>query len=253
MPFERAKCMLKRVADAGARDFVFAGGDPFIRRDIRLLVEVAKSLGLNVEIQTNCERIPPDIQDWIKQVDLFGLSLDGASPIVHDMMRMKKGNYSKVLKMADFLEKHQVNYIVRTVVSRPNFHNVVNIGALLRGRRNLIRWSLLEFSSIGEGARNADVYELQHREYLSIVEAARRAFSAEVDIDAYHGELKKRVYFLIRSDGEVYTTGVPQADGTYPTVGSIFEIEVSALLERLDVKFDAHENRYAHLMARPTA
>jgi MoaA/NifB/PqqE/SkfB family radical SAM enzyme len=240
--------MISRVASWGVRDFVFAGGDPFIRTDLRILVEAAKENGLKVELQTNCERRPPDLSDWISLVDLFGLSIDGASPVIHDMMRMRRGNHAKVLAMRDLLEARGVRYVVRTVVARPNSHNVVGIGELIRHGEGLARWSLLEFSPVGEGARNSSVYKVTPGEYQEVVEQARKAYGTQIAVDAYFGEAKKAVYFLVRSDGHVYTTENLRQDGTYPTVGSILTDDPEALLERLSIRVDRHAARYGALM-----
>jgi MoaA/NifB/PqqE/SkfB family radical SAM enzyme len=248
MPTPIAMKMISKVAEAGVRDFVFAGGDPLVRNDIGALVDHAKRSGLRVELQTNCEIIPSDLDDWIKKVDLFGFSIDGYLPSTHDEMRLKKGNQARVIAFIELVEKHGIKFVVRSLVSKKNYSDVPKIGELLCKYSGLKRWSLLEFTKVGDGFRNADLFVLDSSVYASVIESIKHQYEGQLEIDAYFDSQKANVYYLIRSDGSVYTTGKIQDDGTYPVVGSLINDSFSEIADRLHIEQERHRRRYLDLM-----
>jgi MoaA/NifB/PqqE/SkfB family radical SAM enzyme len=245
---KNARRIISKVAEFGFRDFVFAGGDPFIRKDIGELVLLADSLGLKVEVQTNCELIPKNIDDWIHKISLLGISIDGASADIHDDFRDKKGNFEKVISFLHKADQSGIPTVVRSVVAKPNYDSIPDVGSLLTGIRHLRKWSLLEFSAAGDGYLHQDFYGLEKSEFFRVTEDAERKWGNVFNIDIYHGDNKKNVYFLIQSNGDVYTTAGTDDAGKYRPVGNILEDDVGILVERLQIDFKKHRDRYAGLI-----
>jgi MoaA/NifB/PqqE/SkfB family radical SAM enzyme len=222
--------LIAAVRAAGAKRIVFAGGDPSLRPDIGVLVPWAKYLGLRVEIQTNGHHVRPAFKEALLEADLIGLSLDGATAEAHDRFRSTRGNFRRVLELLDFLERQDIQVIVRTVVTRRNYDDILDLGERLRGRKNLCRWSLLEFSPVGLGYRNQELYRLARPAFDELVETAYDRYSKDVAIDVYRLENKVGTYLLITPSGMVYGTEESTENGIYPPVGSILQHHLSGPL-----------------------
>jgi MoaA/NifB/PqqE/SkfB family radical SAM enzyme len=157
--------LLRIVKTSGAKTIVFAGGDPSLRADISELVNTAQKIGLDVEIQTNAHFQPQWFLDLLASVDLVGLSIDAYDPQSHDDFRGRKGNFDKVIRMLDFLAEKGVPVIIRSLLTTSNHESIPQLGEVLKKYQNIVRWSLLEFTAIGEGFQNQ--LELMHLSLLT--------------------------------------------------------------------------------------
>lgn len=173
---DHAEKLLAAIAASGVKTVVFAGGDPSLRRDIGYLLAYARELGLITEVHTNGQYAPERYRLALTGSDYVGLSLDGPIAELHDSFRGKPGNFKRVLDLFDFLEEAAIPMIVRTVVARPNYTRVADIGGLLARRRNLISWNLLEFSPVGSGYRNRLHYQLDRTQFNEAADKAIERF-----------------------------------------------------------------------------
>jgi pyruvate-formate lyase-activating enzyme len=241
---EKAEQLLAAIATSGVETAVFAGGDPSLRRDIGHLLAYARSLGLITEVHTNGQYAPERYQQALIGSDYVGLSLDGPSAELHDGFRGRPGNFRRVLELFDFLGEAAVPMIVRTVVARPNFTSVVDIGGLLAGRRNLISWNLLEFSPVGTGYRNRIAYQLDRTQFDAVANKALERFGETIHVYVSRLEDKSGTYVLVTPDGQVYGTLAPPADGIYPLVGSMLHEHLSDLSGAIGFRQERHEVLY---------
>ncbi len=245
-----ARRLLDAIATSGALGVVFAGGDPSIRPDISVLMRYAHSLGLNVEVQTNAQIVKPEFLEALVAADLVGLSLDGPDTATHDGFRDKPGNFDSVLSLLRVLESEKVPVVVRTIVARPNFLMVPRLAYLLNKLPNLVRWSLLEFSAVGDGFMNRERYELDRALFNVAVEDAARNFANPTKLNIYRDEDKIGTYALVTPSGYVYGTSETTVDGIHPTIGSILQEHLSVLVQGLPFSMKNHQQRYASLFGR---
>jgi radical S-adenosyl methionine domain-containing protein 2 len=250
LTFEDAKRLVSTVRTAGAQRIVFAGGDPSLRPDIGQLVDWALAVQLLVEIQTNAHHVTPAFKDALLRTDLVGLSLDGATEEVHDRFRSTRGNFKRVFDLLDFLEEADVQVIIRTVVARPNYESIIDLGEKLRTRKNICKWSLLEFSPIGSGHLNRSIYELDRSRFDDLGRQAIEEYGEDLEIDLYRLEDKVGTYVLLTPDGRVYGTTEASVDGVFPPIGSILERHLDELAGAVAFRSDQHEHRYAAVEVR---
>lgn len=239
-----AERLLAAVAAAGAETVVFAGGDPSLRRDIGHLLRRARALGLTTEVQTNAHHAPADFRQALIEADSVGLSLDGPTAEVHDRFRSTRGNFARVFKVLDLLERAGVPVIVRTVVAHPNFRQLADLGELLLPYGNVAFWHLLEFSAVGAGYRNRRMYELERVLFDEVVMQVTARYGGKLEILARRSEVKSGAYVMITPDGAVYGTAGETVDGRFPRVGSVLHDHLSELAERIEFRREVHEGRY---------
>jgi MoaA/NifB/PqqE/SkfB family radical SAM enzyme len=245
---KEAKLLLSAVRTGGSKAIVFAGGDPSIRPDITELIECAHSNDLGVEVQTNAHHLSPKFLDALRTVQLVGLSLDGPDSLTHDTFRSKPGNFDRVISLMRRLNEWNIPIIVRSVVAEPNFRRVPEIGRLLEGLTNVRRWSLLEFSPIGDGYLHQDTYTISRETFERVIRKAGDSPHGVAPIDVYGAEKKAGTYALITPSGLVYGTGGVVRDGVHSTVGSILQEHLVDLASKLPFSRQRHESRYLDIM-----
>ena len=104
MPFESAVTIIQRAPAAGVKTLVITGGEPFVHPRIFEIIELAKNLGLGVNITTNGTLLTRDLQRLKdSRVDSLSLSLDGFEAN-HDRLRGVDGTYSAVMNAIDVLK-----------------------------------------------------------------------------------------------------------------------------------------------------
>lgn len=240
--------LLKAVRCGGVRSVALVGGDPSIRQDIPLLVALAHSLGLQVEVQTNGHFLTPEFREVIEKVELVSLSLDGSDADSHDSFRDMPGNFNRVLAILKRLGEKNVPVCVRTLVSRRNYKSVPGIAHLINGMENIARWSLMEFSPVGDGFTNRQEYLLDTPLFDRAIAEAQARYVGPAQVDVYRSAAKVGTYLLITPDGRVYGTGTPLVNGLYPTVGSILSDHLSLLASRLPFSGENHRRRYEQVV-----
>ena len=184
----------------------------------------------------------------LEKADLVGLSLDGPDAYSHDSFREKPGNFDRVMDLLRGLNEKSIPMIVRTIVSKRNASGVPRIALLLGGLPSVVRWSLLEFSPIGEGATNRDKYLLDPSSFERIAKEAEQLFSGPATIDIYRAAAQAGTYALITPSGYLYGTTMSPADVFFPTVGSLLHDHLAILAERLPFSKDNHTKRYKRLI-----
>lgn len=98
---EEGKKLLREMAAIDAfRMLAFTGGEPMVRPDIYELVEYAAGLGLQSVIATNATLIDSRVARRLKDCGVAGLaiSLDAATPEIHDYIRNSEGAFKLALR-----------------------------------------------------------------------------------------------------------------------------------------------------------
>ncbi len=128
MPFESAVTIIQRAPAAGVKTLVITGGEPFVHPRIHELIELAKNLGLGVNITTNGTLLVKDI-DRIKnsRVDSLSISLDGFKEN-HDRLRGVDGTYDEVMRAIDVLKAETDIWInIYFVVTKENVRELAGV------------------------------------------------------------------------------------------------------------------------------
>ncbi len=128
MPFESAATIVQRAPAAGVKTLVITGGEPFVHPRIFELIELAKNLGLGVNITTNGTLLVKDL-DRVKnsRVDSLSISLDGFEE-THDTLRGVDGTYSEVMNAVDVLKAETDIWLnIYFVVTKQNVRELAKV------------------------------------------------------------------------------------------------------------------------------
>ncbi len=109
-----------------------SGGEPFIKEWILDLVEFISGQNLVVSLTTNASFINNEVAKRITEsgLSVLPLSLDSLKEETHDFLRGKKGVYSRVMEVLDYLSGNRgtlKSLNIQTVISAVNLDDVVEI------------------------------------------------------------------------------------------------------------------------------
>ena len=117
---------LKEARERGANIAAFEGGEPTIRKDLRLLIEYARKIGFKqISITTNGQML--SIEKFAKSLIDAGLthmviSVHGHTPELHDLHTRVKGSFERIRKGIANMRKFGIRYIgSNTVITRYNY------------------------------------------------------------------------------------------------------------------------------------
>ncbi len=146
------KGVFDQVADwAGAVGLNFAGGEPFLRKDLPELIGYATSLGFTVTSNTNAtlfnKRKVQEVAD--AGLDILYVSLDGMTAGTHDHMRGEVGTYDKVMRSLDLLEPFEKpRVIIAMIVSQRSVPEIIDMAEWTREREYQVVYQPL-FNTFG--------------------------------------------------------------------------------------------------------
>ena len=239
------------VSTSGAKTLSLAGGDPLLRRDILTLTNFAHELGLRVEIQTNGHALNADGLEALMHCHRVCLSLDGSTAELHDSIRRRRGNFKRVVAVADELAAQNVPISVRTVITNENRTDVKHLAALVSSFKSCDRWTLLEFTPVNDGFKNRADYEMSGADFEAAVAEVREEYQGTATIDVFRNRNKVGAYLQITSDGHVYgvTNSALNLTGSHKMAGSILTDHLNQIAHTTAFDRDQHALRYAWELA----
>lgn len=123
MPDERWRRIVEEAIELGAIEAVVTGGEPLLRSDLALeLVERLTAAGLAVSLNTNGWFVDEDVADRLAACRGLRahVSIDGASPQLHDRVRGVPGSWRRAIGAVDLLLTREVPVQVLHVVNPAN-------------------------------------------------------------------------------------------------------------------------------------
>lgn len=130
------KCLsiLDEIADLGALNITFTGGEPLLRSDLFELVQYARNLRFAVHLKTNGTLITPEVADRIADlyVATVAISLYGASAEVHDSITQVPGSFQRVVRALRLLADRGVQTIARSSLMQANIEQFGDLRSLAR-------------------------------------------------------------------------------------------------------------------------
>lgn len=156
---------------------LFSGGEPLIRPDIFELIAAARERGLHVVISTNGTLITPEIAARLVELKLayVGISLDSATPEVHDRFRGTPGAFERTMRgFRNCVEAGQ-KVGLRLTLSRPTFENLDGVFDFIE-REQINRACFYHLVPTGRGKRVLDLTRQESRWAMDTILRRTRDF-----------------------------------------------------------------------------
>ncbi len=121
------------LGSLGVMSVTLAGGEPFIRKDLPLLVEGIVRNRMRFSFLSNGALIDDEIAAFIARTgrcEYVQVSVDGSCAEVHDSGR-GKGSFDGAIRGIRTLQRYRIGAAVRVTIHRKNVHDLENIARLL--------------------------------------------------------------------------------------------------------------------------
>jgi SynChlorMet cassette radical SAM/SPASM protein ScmE len=261
------------LGSLGVMRVTLAGGEPFIRKDLPLLLEGIVRNRMRFSFLSNGALINDEIADFIARTgrcEFVQVSVDGSCAKVHDSCR-GQGSFDGAIRGIRTLQSHGIGVAVRVTIHRNNVHDLENIAAFLLEELGLSDFGTNSAGYMGTCCRNADEVLLNIEERKEAIATLRRlAAKYEGRISANAGPLSEgRMWRRMEearaqgkpgfgNGGRLTGCGCPshkisvRADGTIVPCSMLAHIELGRM--NRDSLADIWQNSPAlnHLRARPT-
>ena len=166
------KILIDQAAEAGARAFIFTGGEPFNRRDLLELARHSRKRGLVTTIITNGHYInAKNVKEVAEIFHGVTISLDHGIAEHHDRNR-GKGSWARAANAIDLLLEAGVDVDVNSTLSRLGLKDAEALLSFVRKRRIGMHRIVPQYP-MGRGAQ-ARADELTPAELLSLDDQLHR-------------------------------------------------------------------------------
>jgi SynChlorMet cassette radical SAM/SPASM protein ScmE len=143
-------------------DVTIAGGEPFIRSDIREILDGVAANRMRYTLLSNGGLITDDIAHYLAaggRCDSVQVSIDGSSPDTHDCFR-GKGAFDGAVRGIRILQKHGIDVDVRYTLHHKNVHDIAATADFLLNTLNLQGFSVNNAGYFGSCSVFADDIKL---------------------------------------------------------------------------------------------
>ncbi len=133
LPTEEWLQFFDELGSLGVMSVVLAGGEAFMRQDLRTLLEGVVRNRMRFSILSNGALITDEIASFIagtRRCDYVQISVDGSRAETHDAGR-GKGSFEGAIRGIRTLQRHQVPVAVRLTIHRHNVHDIEGTAHLL--------------------------------------------------------------------------------------------------------------------------
>ncbi|MEM3394708.1 MAG: radical SAM protein [Nitrososphaerota archaeon] len=127
--------VVKDLSNSDVSSIAFSGGEPLLRLDFFKVANYAKDCGMYVAVATNGTLITSDIAKKLsKTVHYVEISLDGATPRVHDDFRGVSGSWERAITGIKYLINEGVTVGIATTATKNNvdeMHRIIDLAEQL--------------------------------------------------------------------------------------------------------------------------
>jgi SynChlorMet cassette radical SAM/SPASM protein ScmE len=162
LPTEEWLAFFAELGNNQVTDVHLSGGEPFMRPDLKELLEGIASNRMRFLILSNGMLISDDMAHFLastKRCEGVQLSIDGSKPETHDACR-GEGSLAGALRAAKLLKKHDVPVAVRVTIHKHNVDDLEDIARSLLEDLKIPSFTTNAASHMGLCRENADELRL---------------------------------------------------------------------------------------------
>lgn len=147
LTYEEIVDILHQLADEGAVELTYTGGDPLVRPDFMRIMRKSHELGFALFLFTNATLITREIAQELAElrVQEVDISVYGVTPEVHDGITRLKGSLRRTMRGVEYLGEAGVPVNIKMVLMKQNFHELPALKILCRERGWDFRYDYILF------------------------------------------------------------------------------------------------------------
>ncbi len=119
------------LKDWGCKELYFTGGEPLAKKEIFTIFKKAKNNGIKIALLSNGTLINRrNIKLIKKYIDEIGISLDGSSSEINDLIR-GEGVFEKIINSIKILRRYKIPVSLYSTICKLNINDFENIFKLI--------------------------------------------------------------------------------------------------------------------------
>jgi len=134
MSLDEIADLLRQLREEGAFTLGFTGGEPFLREDLPLILEMARKDRFFTSILTTGILVGPPEVNLLRRLKVghLEMSLLGAGPETHDAIMRHPGAFDRMVRAVKRLREANVGVCLKATIMRPNWHELGAMAALAK-------------------------------------------------------------------------------------------------------------------------
>ena len=214
--------ILACIIQSGVKRITFTGGEPLLDLDLISLIHSCNKKGIFTSLHTNAI-LDKEFYDAAKLVDRVSFAIDGPDNSTNFRMRGINDYLDRVLKKVQYLKNTNVDYSIKTVVTRQNINRIHEMVTIIRNIKPAF-WSIFQFRPVRNGYKNKSLFTVEDCEFNNLIMSIDNNditlnIVSRKDAESYP-------IFLIVGNGNVYTNDNMKGD---VLVGSLYENDINTL------------------------
>jgi radical SAM protein with 4Fe4S-binding SPASM domain len=148
---------MDQLAEYGSPVLVLSGGEPLLREDCFDLARYGTGKGLRMCLATNGTLVDEAVCEEIRRsgIRMVSLSLDGATPEIHDDFRQQPGAFEGVIRAASHFRSRGIPFLINSSFTKRNQHDIENVFRMAK-ELGAKAWYLFMIVPTGRGEEAID-------------------------------------------------------------------------------------------------
>lgn len=170
LTLEQNKIILSKLTSLGVDKILWAGGEPFLYKDLNKLLKLSKEQGLINYLNTNASLLTENnVFEKTKYVDRLIISLDFVDDNLNDRYGIGKNYYYHVQKILNKLKATDLEIQINTVLFSKNIDYIDDLYKELR-KYNIKYWKILQYLPIrGKALKEKNSLSITENEFEKCV------------------------------------------------------------------------------------
>ncbi|HTZ40892.1 MAG TPA: SynChlorMet cassette radical SAM/SPASM protein ScmE [Syntrophales bacterium] len=172
LPLEGWLPFFEELNRCAVMNLTLAGGEPFIREDLREILEGIVRNRMRFSILSNGTLITDEMASYLastRRCEYVQVSIDGSVPTTHDAFR-GNGSFRKAVEGIRKLQRHGVNIAIRVTIHRKNVHDLESIAHFLLEELGLPSFGTNSAGLLGLCRKNAELVQLTTEDRMLAME-----------------------------------------------------------------------------------
>lgn len=150
---EDALSIIRKLGEMGVNRLDFTGGEPLIRKDLKVLIQESKRNNINTIVTTNTTMLNNENISWLKEADLVQISIDGPEKIHNDQRQANV--YKKTIENIRTLQENGCKIRLNSFLYNSNKQYVEELMELSK-EMGLFSHLFIIFTPQGRGKNHYD-------------------------------------------------------------------------------------------------
>lgn len=177
LTLDECRQLIDQLAAFGVASLILSGGEPLMRADLLEIAEYAGECGLHMQLATNATLITEEVARRLAAIGNVEsqVSLDGATPEVHDSFRQVAGTWDRAIQGIRHLVSAGIPVMMAAAVTKANIAQIPDLYSLAADLK-VQRFRILPFVPYGRGAtaRTLEVSPQEMREVTAYLYRQRQ-------------------------------------------------------------------------------